>query len=344
MEDQKILLEAEEVGKSFGSVPVLQGVSFRLLAGEVHVLAGENGAGKSTLVKILSGVYRDFEGEIQLDGRSVHFRSPHDAASQGIAVIHQEMSLVNSLSVVDNIFLGQQLGGWFWLNRRLETERAGACLAQLGLNLNLERKVEEYPLATRQMIEIAKALSREARVVIMDEPTSALSAPETGKLFAVIGDLKERGCGIVYITHRMGEIYRIADRITVLRDGRNAGTEKPSALSPDKLVQWMVGREISDQFPKRLAKPGRKRLEVKHLSLPDPAARRHFINDLSFDVFSGEIVGIAGLEGSGKSELLNGMFGVYGAVARGSIALDGNPFSVRSPGESISRGLALLSN
>ena len=339
------MLEAVEIGKSFGTVPVLDGVSLRLLAGEVHVLAGENGAGKSTLVKILSGVYRDFEGEIRLAGGSVRFRSPHDAASQGIAVIHQEMSLVNSLSVVDNIFLGQQLGGRFWLNRRLETERASACLAQLGLNLSLERRVEEYPLATRQMIEIAKALSREARVVIMDEPTSALSAPETEKLFAVIGDLKERGCGIVYITHRMGEIYRIADRITVLRDGRNAGTEKASALPPDRLVQWMVGREISEQFPKRLAKPGKKTLEVRHFSLPDPAAvRLHSVSDLSFDVCSGEIVGIAGLEGSGKSELLNGLFGVYGAVGQGSIALDGRPFSVRSPGESISRGLALLTN
>ncbi len=340
-----MILEAEEIGKSFGPVPVLDSVCLRLLSGEVHVLAGENGAGKSTLVKILSGVYRDFGGEVRLDGNSVRFRSPHDAASQGIAVIHQEMSLVNSLSVVDNIFLGQPLGGRFRVNRRLEANRASACLAQLGLDLDLQRKVEDYPLATRQMIEIAKALSREARVVIMDEPTSALSAPETEKLFAVICDLKKRGCGILYITHRMGEIYRISDRITVLRDGRNAGTEKTSSLPPNRLVQWMVGREISDQFPKRHTKPGKKRLEVKNFSLPDPAAvRLHSVSDLSFDVFSGEIVGIAGLEGSGKSELLNGLFGVYGAVVQGSIALDGKPFPVRSPGESISRGLALLTN
>ncbi|MFB3902369.1 MAG: sugar ABC transporter ATP-binding protein [Acidobacteriota bacterium] len=345
MTDLAPLLEMQGIGKSFGAVSVLHDVSFRLLPGEVHVLAGENGAGKSTLIKIASGVHRDFSGEIRLNGRPVRFRSPHDAAMQGIAVIHQEMSLVNSLPVVDNIFLGQRLGGRFWLRPRLEEDRARACLAQLGLAIELDKKVEDYPLAVRQMIEIAKALAQEARVVIMDEPTSALNAPEIEKLFQVIADLRSRGCGIVYITHRMEEIYQIADRVTVLRDGRNAGTETTAALPPDRLVQWMVGREISDQFPKRVSRPGGKKLEVKHFSVPDPTGvRQYAVRDLSFDLFAGEIVGIAGLEGSGKSELLNGLFGVYGPLAGASLVLEGRAFSVRSPGDSIARGLALLTN
>lgn len=335
----------EGISKSFGTVPVLDGVSLRLLPGEVHVLAGENGAGKSTLIKIASGAYRDYSGEIRLEGRPVRFRSPHDAAQQGIAVIYQEMSLVNSLNVVDNLFLGRRVGGSLWVNRRLEARQASACLAQLGLDLDLYRKVERYPLAVRQMIEIAKALAFDARVVVMDEPTSALNAPEIEKLFEVISGLKNRGCAIVYITHRMEEIYRIADRITVLRDGRAVGTEKTSALPPDKLVRWMIGRDMSAQFPKRVPKIGSTRLKVRDFSVPDPSgARLYAVQNVSFEVSSGEIVGVAGLEGSGKSELLNGLFGVYGPAARGSLTLDGHPLVVRSPADSIARGVALLTN
>ncbi len=334
----------QEIAKSFGPVPVLLDVSFQLRAGEVHILAGENGAGKSTLIKILSGSYQDYSGEIRLNGEALHFGSPQEAASCGITVIHQEMSLVNSLSVVENIALGRP-GAEFWINRRSEFERARQSLRDLGLKLDLQRRVEEYPLATRQMIEIAKALSCEARIVIMDEPTSALNAPEIEKLFSVIAGLKRRGCGIVYITHRMEEIYRVGDRITVLRDGRNAGTESLSELPSHRLIQWMVGREISEQFPTRIPKLRQKRLQVRDLFVPDPAGTRPFsVADVSFDVCSGEILGIAGLEGSGKTELLKALFGAYGPVTRGSVLLDGEALTVRSPAAAISRGLALLTN
>jgi ribose transport system ATP-binding protein len=342
--EQAALLKMQQIVKSFGPVPVLLDVTFELGTGEVHVLAGENGAGKSTLIKILSGSYQDYSGEIRLNGEAVCFRSPQEATSRGITVIHQEMSLINSLSVVENIVLGHP-GAGPWINRRAEIERARRSLLELGLDLDLRRKVEEYPLATRQMIEIAKALSSDARIVIMDEPTSALNVPEIEKLFAVIKGLKQRGCGIVYISHRMEEIYRIGDRITVLRDGRNAGTESLSELSPHRLIQWMVGREISEQFPPRAPRLGQKRLEVRNFFVPDPAGIRPFaLSDVSFEVRSGEILGIAGLEGSGKTELLKALFGAYGPVTRGSVLLDEKPLEVRTPAVAISQGLALLTN
>jgi ribose transport system ATP-binding protein len=344
MAETELLVEMRGIGKTFASVPVLSDVSFELRPGEVHVLAGENGAGKSTLMKILSGFYLDYLGDVRLGGRLVRFRSPQDAAGHGITVIHQEMSLITSMSVADNLLLGQPSGSRVWIDRRREARLAAECLAHLGLRVDLQRKVEEYPLPVRQMLEITKALARDARIVVMDEPTSALNGPEIERLFAVISELKNRGCGIVYITHRMEEIYRIADRITVLRDGCNAGTAEIGSLPPGRLIQWMVGREISEQFPERVTRRGSRRLEVRNLYLPDPSGvRSHSIEDVSFEVFSGEVLGVAGLEGSGKSELLNGLFGVYGR-AQGTVLLDGRPFPTLRPGDAIRRGVALLTN
>jgi ribose transport system ATP-binding protein len=345
MTEPELLVEMRGIEKVFGTVPVLSDVCFQLRPGEVHVLAGENGAGKSTLMKILSGFYPHYRGEIRLEGRPVRFRSTQDAGTKGITVIHQEMSLIGSMSVVDNLLLGQPLGSRFWLHRRREARRATECLRILSLQLNLERAVEEYPLPVRQMLEITKALARNARIVIMDEPTSALNGPEIETLFAVISDLKRRGCGVIYITHRMEEIYRIADRITVLRDGRNAGTEEIGSLPPAQLIQWMVGREISQQFPRRLPKPGSRRLSVHNLCLPDPSGtRKHSVEDVSFQVAAGEVLGIAGLEGSGKSELLNGLFGACGRGTTGTVLLDDQPLPMNRPSEAIAKGLALLTN
>jgi len=330
------MLSLSHIGKSFSGTRVLADVDFDLAPGEVHVLAGENGAGKSTLIKILAGAYQDYEGTIQLRGAPIRFRSPSDAARHGIAVIHQELSLVPSMSVLDNLFLGRATPG------RERAGKAAEIFRRLSLDVDANQCVEDYPLAVQQMIEIGKALAIDARILIMDEPTSALNEVETDRLFAVVTDLKAQGCGIVYITHRMDEIYRLADRITVLRDGRNAGTAKASELAREQLIRWMVGREISGQFPTRRAAAGAERLAVRNFRVPGSMGKAWAVEDVSFTVRAGEILGVAGLQGSGNTELLHGLFGVYGAAATGEIRVDGQAASVASPSRAMSAGLALL--
>ena len=341
-----LLLRMTGIGKAFAGVPVLDGVEFELRPGEVHILAGENGAGKTTLIKILSGIYSDYAGEISLSGGPVRFRSPRDAQDCGISAIHQEMSLVRPMQVVDNIFLGRErTRGPVWMDFRGQKRRARELLSPLGLDVELSRPAEDYPIAVQQMIEIAKALVYDARIIIMDEPTSALNDQEVERLFGIIAGLKARGCGIIYISHRLEEIFRIGDRITVLRDGRNIGTADAARISPEELIRWMVGREIAGQFPPRSARPGDVRLGVEQAFIPDPTGgKRWAVEDLSFAVRGGEILGIAGLLGSGKSELLHGLFGDYGRLTKGRVTLDGGVFTVRSPKHSIRRGLILQTN
>lgn len=340
------LLRMEGIGKSFSGVRVLTDVRFDLNAGEVHILAGENGAGKSTLIKILAGVYDDYEGEIRLDGKPVCFKSPQEAHRHGISVIYQEISLVGNLSVAENIFLGREATRTAgWLNTAGQKEQARRLLAELGLQIDISQPVEQFSVSVQQMVEIAKALSYDSQVIVMDEPTSTLTEPEVEKLFSIIGVLKARGCGIIYISHKMEEIYRIADRITVLRDGRWVGTAQASELSQDQLIRWMVGREISQQFPQRSTRAGPELLEVKNFFLLDKNDPSRFvIGKVSFKVHEGEIVGLAGLQGSGNSELLHGLFGASVSLAHGEITLEGKPFAIRSPGDSIRKGLALLTN
>lgn len=334
------------IGKAFGSVRVLEDVQFDLNAGEVHILAGENGAGKSTLIKILAGVHTEHEGTIELNGQQTEMTSPQDAAAKGVAVIHQELSLIPAMSVVDNMFLGRERtakGGW--LKKSEQRAHARKMLEQLGLDVHVDAPVEDYPLSVQQMIEISKALAFEAKIIVMDEPTSALTKPEVEKLFSIIGDLKAKGCGIIYISHKMDEIYRIADRLTVLRDGKYIGTDTEEALPEPKLVQWMVGRELSDQFPKHDCQAGEPIFTVEHFSMPDPGgAPRLAVNDVSFTLRKGEVLGIAGLEGSGNSAMLNGIFGTYGKLPSAKVTLDGAPFAIGSPSRSIGEGVALLTN
>jgi ABC-type sugar transport system ATPase subunit len=217
----KKLLKMENIGKLFSGVRVLDSVDFDLESGEVHILAGENGAGKTTLIKILAGVHTDYEGQIMLEGQTVRFKSPHDASMYGISAIHQEMSMVNSMSVVDNIFLGREKTRKnLWMDYRSQSQKAKELLSQLKLDVDLSLPVETYPLSMRQMFEIAKALAYETKIIIMDEPTSALNDVEVAQLFQIIGELKQKGKAIIYITHRLEEIYKIGDRITVLRDGK----------------------------------------------------------------------------------------------------------------------------
>ncbi len=339
------LLEMDNIHKSFGTVDVLKEVRFDLRSSEVHILAGENGAGKSTLMKILGGVLTDFVGSITIDGRPVRFKSVQDAARCGISIIHQELSLVGSLSVYENIFLGRELHRFSWVDHGQMKQQAKTLLSDLGLEVDVEQAVDELPIGLQQMVEIAKALSYNSKIIVMDEPTSALTEPEVEKLFGIIDQLKAKGCGIVYISHKMEEIYQIADRISVLRDGEYIGTESKENLPSEKLVHWMVGRELNQQFPRHQSAPGDVRLEVCGITVPGTAENPiPVVQDVSFQVRAGEILGIAGLQGSGNSELLNGIFGAYGAQVTGSIKIDGTEQAISNPAQSIRNGLALLTN
>ncbi len=325
---------------------MLDDVCFELRAGETHVLSGENGAGKSTLMRILSGVYADYEGEIRIRGEARRFRTPQEAARGGISIIHQELSLIPDMSVSDNIFLGRERrGGWGRLRLREERRACRDLLTRLGVDARPEAAVSDYPISVRQNIEIAKALAFDAAIIVMDEPTSALTAPEVERLFAVMDALKQQGRGIVYISHKMEEIYRVADRISVLRDGRYIGTAPAAQLPKSELIRWMVGREIDQQCRHETAQAGAPAIEVRNFTVPDPGGRpRPAVHGASFTIHAGEILGIAGLQGSGAEELFNGLFGAYGRRARGDILLNGQPYIPHSPRRALRRGLALLSS
>ncbi len=340
------LLRMEHIGKSFSGVPVLEDVHFDLQPGEVHVLAGENGAGKTTLIKILSGAHSDYEGDIFLEGKRVRFKSPQDARLKGISAIHQDLALVDSIRVVDNLFLGRErTRGRWWMDWRSQKAQARQILQPLGISVDLEEPLSSYPLSVRQMIEIAKALASDARILIMDEPTSALSEAEAGRLFDLINQLKQRKCSVIYITHRLEEIFRIADRVSVLRDGWLVGTARSRDLTSEELIRWMVGREIQQQFPERRPEFGPERLRVEGFSLPDPSGKKgYLVEEISLRLRAGEILGLAGLRGSGKSEFLNGLFGTYGRDVFGEVVLDNRRFEIISPRHSIEQGLVLQTN
>jgi len=339
------LLEMKSIGKSFGSHRVLDDVDFDLRAGEVHVLAGENGAGKSTLIKILGGVHQPDGGAIRIAGRIVRPRSPREAAGFGVAIIHQELSLAPSMAVADNIFLGreQTSAGWVRFGDQLAASRR--LLERLGLDVDARRLVGELPISAQQMIEIAKALAFDARIIVMDEPTSALSEPEVERLFTRITDLKARGCGIIYITHKLEEVYRQADRITVLRDGLKIITAPAADLPAEALIRHMVGRELAEHPPRHEPSTGDVRLRVDRCTVRAAArGRPPVVDDVSFEVRRGEILGIGGLQGSGSSDLLWGLFGAHGRRFAGRIEIDGRPAALRSPRGAIRQGVALLTN
>ena len=334
------------IRKSFGPVEVLHGVDFDVRAGEVHVVAGENGAGKSTLVKILSGVHADFSGELRVGDRPRRFSRPADAVRAGIATIHQELSLVPTMSVADNLFLGRETAGRLGrVDFGRQAAEAARILADAGLDCAPGQLVGDLPLSARQMLEIARALARDAGVIVFDEPTSALTEREAESLFSRIAALRQQGRGIVYITHRMEEIYRLADRITVLRDGSLVGTATPDALPPPVLVRWMVGRDMGPVPGPAEAGRCDVALEVRDLGVAHPSiASRRVVDGLSFTVRRGEIVGLAGLQGSGASEALGAIFGAMGRRAAGTVRVDGRPFPMRGPREAIARGVVLLTN
>lgn len=339
------ILRMLDVSKSFSGVKVLSNVQFELFPGQVHILAGENGAGKSTLMKVLGGVYTDNEGTIEVNGKRIELKSVQDASVAGISIIHQELSLIGPLNVAENIFLGKEKDRFSWLNKSEMISYTQNVLGELGLDIDASRPVEEFPIGVQQMIEIAKALAFDSKIIVMDEPTSALTEPEVEKLVGIIAKLKADGCGIVYISHKMEEIYRIADAITVLRDGEYIGTADADKLSQTELIKWMVGRELDQQFPRHKPNIGEVRLEVEDMFVGGTAANPSpRVDGVSFSVKSGEILGVAGLQGSGNSELLNGIFGTFGAEAKGKIKIDDISYSPDSPAKSIGRGVALLTN
>ncbi|KEQ22666.1 sugar ABC transporter ATP-binding protein [Paenibacillus tyrfis] len=331
------LLEMNDISKSFPGVRVLDQVTFNLTGGEVHALMGENGAGKSTLMKILGGIHRRDGGTVILKGTPCEIASPSMAQSLGIAMIHQELNLIPHLTVMENIFLGREFtygrsGMINWGKMRQESVRF---LSQLGLAIDPGIIAGELSVGQQQMIEIAKALSMNAEILVLDEPTAALTDREIEALFTVIESLKVKGVGMIYISHRMEEIFRICDRVTVMRDGHTVGTDRVADTNIDKLVKMMVGREIKDRFPKIDVSVGEPKLEVKGLSLPGK------LQDISFAVRSGEIVGIAGLMGAGRTELAKALFGVTPA-RQGEIRVDGRPVAIRKPVDAIRAGIALV--
>lgn len=337
------LLKMRKVTRTFPGVIALNKVDFFAHAGEVHALMGENGAGKSTLMKILTGVYRPNEGEIVLDDIPIEIHTPRSAQQHGLAIIHQELNQVLELKVFENFFLGRELRTrWGMLDETKMREETHRWMQELGHEIDANKRLGDLRVAERQLLEIARAISLNARVLIMDEPTTALSSEEVQQLFKVIGGLRAAGMAIVYISHRMDEIFRISDRITVLRDGCLVCTKLASEFNRDTLIAAMVGRELKELYPDRDATPGEKLLEIKALSVGS-SPNRQAIHDISFDVRAGEIVGLAGLLGAGRTEILEALYGVsYRRRISGEISVAGNPVLLSSPRDAINTGIGFV--
>lgn len=330
------ILSVDSVTKRFPGVTALSKVSLTIAAGEVLALIGENGAGKSTLMKILAGVQMPDEGTIRIDGQPVQMPSVQVAQNRGIALIHQELNLSGNLDVGANIFLGREPLRYGLIDRARINADSRELLKRVGLHVDPETIVDELPIGQQQLIEIARALSINARVLIMDEPTSSLSQRETDTLVKVVKDLRSRGVAIIYISHRLGEVNELADRATVFRDGENAGELHGEEITHDRMVQLMVGRDVSQFYAKTAHTPGKVVLQVSQLRTP-----ANMGHPLDFSVRSGEIVGVSGLVGAGRTEVLRCLFGVDRMVS-GTVAVDGNAVSLASPRHAIHAGIALV--
>jgi D-xylose transport system ATP-binding protein len=344
---QDIILDIEHVTKRFPGVTALDDVSLQVRRGEIHGICGENGAGKSTLMKILAGVYPhgSYDGVVRLDGTELRFadRAIRQAFEAGIAIVYQELTLVSQITVGENIFLGKEptRGGVINWNKLYADSKT--ILEKFKLDIDPRAPVRSLGVGKQQMAEIAKALSEDAKILILDEPTSALSAEEVERLMQILSTLKNHGVTCLYISHKLDEFPRITDRVTVMRDGRVVATEETSALTVERMVSLMVGREMTERFPRGNRKPGAVILEVKDLRADDPdLVGREVLKGVSLDLRQGEILGIAGLMGSGRTELVTTLFGEYGTVTSGNISYFGRTITVASARQAMSAGISLV--
>ena len=338
MSDTKPIVQMKDISKRFGGILAVNRVNLDLLPGEVHGLVGENGAGKSTLMRILAGFYTDYEGQIYIQGKPVIISSPREAMAHGIALVHQELSLVPELSAAENIFLGREFKSLLpgFIDRKQAESNARTILLELEAGISPKSKIRDLSIAKQQLVEIAKGISMESKVLVLDEPTSSLTAPEVRDLFKIIRRLRERGTSIVYISHKLSEVFEIADRITVLRDGNKVDTRLVSMWDESSLVKAMVGRELSQFFfNTHKYKPNEVALEVKHLT------RLPYFQDVSFKVYKGEVLGVYGLVGAGRTELAETIVGLA-TPDSGEIHLDGKPVKFRSPQDAIEHEIALV--
>ena len=335
--EQDILLRMTDITKTFPGVKALDGVSFELKKGTVHALMGENGAGKSTLMKCLFGIYTKDSGQIFLEGKEVNFKNSKEALNNGVAMVHQELNQALKRSVMDNLWLGRypMIGG-VMVNERKMLQDTKAIFEELEIDVDPHRIMSTMPVSQRQMVEIAKAVSYNSKVIVFDEPTSSLTEEEVEHLFRIINMLRDRGMGIIYISHKMAEIKRISDYITIMRDGTHVATKPAAELEMNDIIRLMVGRELNNQFPPKTNKPGDVYLKVENLT-----AQYSLLKDVSFEARRGEVLGLAGLDGSGRTETLENIFG-EATRKSGTITLDGKPCLNRSPRESIKNGFALL--
>jgi D-xylose transport system ATP-binding protein len=339
------LLEMRNIVKEFPGVRALDGVSFTLEAGEFHSLVGENGAGKSTLMKVLSGVYPHgtYEGDILIDDQVRQFRGIRDSENAGVAIIFQELSLVKELTVGENIFLGKEPSSFGVISWSELYHRTSKLLQELNLGIDPRVPVGNLGIGQQQLVEIAKALSKEAKILVLDEPTAALTESEVETLFTILRDLKSRGVGMVYISHKLNEVFEMSDRVTVLRDGRTVGTHAASALSKEKVIELMVGREVGNIFPKPHHELGETVLEVRDLTAYSlDAANKKLVDGVSFSVRKGEVLGIAGLMGAGRTELLMSIFGAWPGKFSRKVFMDGREIHIDKCADAIRAGVGFV--
>ena len=336
--ERSYVLKMDNISKEYSGNRVLKGVSLQVRPGEIHALMGENGAGKSTLMKCLFGIYRRDAGTITLDGKEVSFKSSKEALENGVAMVHQELNQALTRSVQDNLWLGRypKVAG-IMVSESLMARRTREIFDTLEVTVDPKAIMSTLPVSQRQMVEIAKAVSYDSKIIVFDEPTSSLTETEVEHLFRIINMLRDKGCGIIYISHKMEEILRISDDVTIMRDGAWVATRPASELTMDEIIRLMVGRELTNRFPPKTNVPGEVILDVEHI-----AGRYTRLKDATFQLRKGEILGIAGLDGSGRTEVLENLFG--GAMTRqgGRITLHGKEIRNRTPGESIKNGFALL--
>ena len=337
MENLKYVLEMENISKEFPGVKALDNVQLKLKPGTVHALMGENGAGKSTLMKCLFGIYEKNSGKILLDGVEVNFKSTKEALENGVSMVHQELNQVLQRNVLDNIWLGRYPMKGFFVDEKKMYNDTINIFKDLDIKVDPRKKVAELPIAERQMIEIAKAVSYKSKVIVMDEPTSSLTEKEVDHLFKIIKKLKESGVGIIYISHKMEEIKMISDEITILRDGKWISTNDVSKISTEQIISMMVGRDLTERFPKKDNTAKEMMLEVKNLT----ALNQPSIQDVSFELYKGEILGIAGLVGSKRTEIVETIFGMR-PKEHGEIILKGKTVKNKSPEDAIKNGFALV--